>query len=50
MRKDDNGWKNDARRSEKRKKLFNPRIVIEVCGIVDFESCSQGAARVGIRS
>lgn len=48
MKKNGSGWKNDARRSEKRKKRFNPRIAIEVCGIVDFTSCSQGAARVRI--
>ena len=48
MKKNGNGWKSDARSSEKRKKLFNPHIAIEVCEIVGFASCSQGAARVGI--
>ena len=48
MKKNGSDWKKDARRSEKRKKRFNPRIAIEVCEIVGFASCSQGAARVGI--
>lgn len=48
MKKNGNGWKSDARSSEKRKKLLNPHIAIEVCGLVDFTSCSQGAARVRI--
>ena len=48
MKKNGNGWKSDARSSEKKKKPFNPRIAIEVCGLVDFTSCSQGAARVRI--
>ena len=50
MKNDGSDLKKGARKSEKRKKLFNPHIAIEVWATVDFTSCSQGAARVGIWS